>query len=330
LPHLELSPDVVNFGVVWQGQPVKHDVTLKNVGSAPLEITDVSSSCGCTVPTRPKSPLAPGESSTMTISYDSARRVGPANQTVTVITNEPERTKVAIRLTGEVKALYDLQPQEGLVFGQLYRSSAEVRTVTITNKYPEPLHLSLPEQPDVGPFTLELKEVEPGVRYALTATTKPPLKVDRFQGLVTVQTGIELVPEIRVPLYGFVQPPVSVRPSKLFLPKNSVSEMKRVLQLSYARDYPVEIVSVQAMPASIKAVAEKAEPGPDGKPVDTYKVTVTLPPGEMIPAGVEPTIEITTSAKDPEYQHLEVPVHIVYPPSTSQPAAATTTSGGPT
>jgi hypothetical protein len=266
----------------------------------------------------------------MTISYDSARRVGPANQTVTVITNEPERTKVAIRLTGEVKALYDLQPQEGLVFGQLYRSSAEVRTVTITNKYPEPLHLSLPEQPDVGPFTLELKEVEPGVRYALTATTKPPLKVDRFQGLVTVQTGIELVPEIRVPLYGFVQPPVSVRPSKLFLPKNSVSEMKRVLQLSYARDYPVEIVSVQAMPASIKAVAEKAEPGPDGKPVDTYKVTVTLPPGEMIPAGVEPTIEITTSAKDPEYQHLEVPVHIVYPPSTSQPAAATTTSGGPT
>ncbi len=329
VPRIEVSLSEWNFGQAWQGQPLKQEVTVKNAGTAPLEISEVSSSCGCTVPTKPKSPLAPGESSTMTISYDSAKRPGQANQTVTLVTNDPARHSVPIKLLGEVKPLYDIDPKEGVIYGQLTQSSRETRSVTITNKYTDALRLELQEGQDFGPFDIQLKAEEPGVRYTLSATTRPPLNVDHYQVNVILRTGLELVPQIQVPVYGFVQPPVNIRPTKLFLPRNSVSEMKRLVQLSYAADYPVEVTAVKASHDAIKVTARKAEPGPDGKPVDAYQIRVVLPPGEMIPAGAEPSIEITTNAKDPQYQRFVIPVQIVAAPAT-RPAATTkpATPGG--
>jgi hypothetical protein len=329
MPRIELSASEWNFGTAWQGQPLKHEFTVKNAGTAPLEISEVSSSCGCTVPTKPKSPLAPGESSTMTISYDSAKRTGEAQQTVTLITNDPARHSVPIKLLGEVKPLYDVEPKEGLIFGQLTQSTRQTRSVTITNKYTNALRLEPAEGQDFGPFDIQLKADEPGLRYTLSATTRPPLNVDHYQVMIVLNTGLELVPQIRVPIYGFVQPPVNIRPTKLFLPKNSVSEMKRIIQLSYAADYPVEVTAVKASHDAIKVSYRKAEPGPDNQPVDAYQITVVLPPGEMIPAGAEPTVEILTSAKDPQYQRFVVPIQIIAPPAThllptSQPAASGT------
>jgi hypothetical protein len=168
-PRAEVSTQEWNFGVAWQGQPLKQDVVVKNVGTATLEITDVSSTCGCTVPTRPKSPLAPGESSTMSISYDSARRVGKANHTVTLITNDPTQRSIPIKLFGEVKPLYEVEPKEGLTFGQLYQKSSETREVTIVNRYTEPLRLQLKAGQDFGPFDIALQELDAGQRYRLTA-----------------------------------------------------------------------------------------------------------------------------------------------------------------
>jgi hypothetical protein len=322
VPHIELSSQEWNFGTAWQGQPLKREITVKNVGTAPLEISEVSSSCGCTVPTKPKSPLAPGESSTMTISYDSAKRPGQAGQTVTLVTNDPARHSVPIKLLGEVKPLYDVEPREGLIFGQLRQSSRETRSVTIVNKYTDAFRLELKEGQDFGPFDIQLKADEPGLRYTLSATTRPPLNVNHYQVMVILTTGLELVPQIQVPVYGFVQPPVMVRPTKLFLPKNSVSEMKRLVQLLYAPDYPVEITAVKASHDAIKVTTQKPAPGPDGQPADAYQITVVLPPGEMIPTGAEPTVEITTNAKDPQYQHFVIPIQIV-PAPAAHPAAAT-------
>jgi hypothetical protein len=335
-PHLKLSSQEWNFGSAWQGQLLKGDIRLTNVGQAPLEITDVRPSCGCTVATKPKSPLAPGESDTMTLSYDGAHRLGAAHQTVTLITNDPTQPSVAIRLAGEVKALFAIEPSDGLVFAKLLRSSLETRTVEITNQYTEKMFLKLKDGQDFGPFQIELREIEPGMRYSVTATTRPPLKVDRYQPNVELLTGLELVPEIKVLVYGFVQPPVDVRPAKLFLPQNSVSPMKRVLRVLHTEDYPVRITAVRSTDAAVKVALEPPQPGPDGKLIESYQITVTLPPGDLVALGGEPAIEITTSAPDPEFQKLVVPIQVVQPaqpssaPSVGPHArAAPTTTAGP-
>ncbi len=327
-PKLELSSNEFDFGEAWQGQELKKEFTLKNVGDAPLTL-EVKSSCGCTVPTKPKSPLAPGESDKMTISYDSVKRVGKANQTVTLNTNDPAQPSANIRISGNIKPMYEMEPKEGLVFGELYQNTADTRKVAIINKYTEPLHLRLKPGQDFGPFHIELTSDEPGARYTLSATTRPPLAVNRYQTPVIIETGNTLVPEIRTMVYGFVQAPVSVRPMKLFLPQNSPSAMKRVLRVTFTPDYPIQVLGVRTSHESIQAQLEPLRPSEDGKPVDTFQIVVTLPPGNTLPADASPKIEITTDARDEPYRLLTVPIEIIQPPAAGR-AAPPATQAAPT
>ena len=71
-----------------------------NTGSEALVISDVKSSCGCTVPEKPKGPIAPGETGQIKVKYDT-KRVGPIRKTVTVYSNAIEAIK-ALKIKGEV------------------------------------------------------------------------------------------------------------------------------------------------------------------------------------------------------------------------------------
>jgi hypothetical protein len=312
--RLEISTLEWNFGEVWQGQPLMIDVAVSNVGDAPLEFVEVKSSCGCTVPTKPRSPLLPGEADTMTISYDSKKRVGAAQQSVTIITNDAVRPNVSFQVRGTVKAVYEVEPKEGLVFGQLFESAQSTRTVRITNRYKDPLTLRLKEPAEGGPYRLELKEVEPGQRWELTARTTPPLPVGRFSATVALETGLELMPEIGALVYGFVQAPVSVRPSKLYLPKNSVAEIKRTVWVAHAPDHPLEITGVRASDESIKVELGPTTRKAEGETLAELQIIVTLPPGDRIVPDSRPRVEISTNSPNEAYQTLTVPVQIIDAP----------------
>jgi len=323
-PQLKLSSEEWNFGEVWQGQPLKGEITITNVGDAPLEILDITTSCGCTLATRPKSPLAPGESSVMTIGYASENRPGRAQHSVTIKTNDLTRPTVSIRVSGEVKPTYTVEPRDGLVFGQLFQKSGESRRVVITNKYTDPLLLSLKPDQDFGPFVVELKPIEVGQKYELIATTKPPLPVGRHQAQVQLLTNLDFLPHIDATLYGFVQPPVTVRPEKLFWPRSYPTEMKRVLRVAHAPDHPIEVTAARANYAEIKVEVEKPASGTTPQREGT-QITVTMPPGDRLPADAQPVIEILTNSPDPAYQKLVVPIQVIGADRTAppQPGGAT-------
>ena len=73
-----------------------------NTGDAQLVISDVKSSCGCTVPKKPDGPIAPGASGTIEVKYDT-KRVGPIRKTITVYSNADEPIK-ALKIKGEILA----------------------------------------------------------------------------------------------------------------------------------------------------------------------------------------------------------------------------------
>lgn len=326
VPKIQLSLETWDFGTAWQGEPLKQDIEIKNVGTAPLKILDVHTSCGCTTPTKPKPELAPGESDTMSISYSSAKRPGAANQTVTLQTNDPERLSITLRVQGTVKPVYELGPRDGLIFGRLFENSQEQRVVEITNSYKEPLFLKLDASVDPAPFKVELKEIEPGQKYELRARTEPPIPVGRHQSHIRLITSIGLLPSIESTIYGFVQPPVTVRPAKLYWPRSYPTEMKRILRVSHAPDRNVKVTAARANHPSIDVKVEEVKAAtakPEGieEEVSAYKIIVTLPPGSRLPAGVEPEIEILTDATDSEYARLVVPVQVI---GLAKPAAAGT------
>lgn len=332
VPRLEVSTQVWDFGEAWEGESLEFQVTLKNVGDAPLIIKDVERSCGCTVPTRPKSPLAPGESDQLGIRYDSKNRSGDVNHTITLVTNDPRRERTVIRIQGHVSYLFEMKPVRSLAFGLLYPDSVESRSVELISKYPGGVPLKLKEDQDFGMYAVELKELEPGQRYKLTATSRPPLKLGLTAGRrVTLLTGLTFIPEIPVGISASVQPLVRVRPNRLFLPTKSVVEMRQTLRVEYAPHYPVTVREVTATHDAIKVELRQA-PGPGARPnPHRHEVVVLLPPGDRIPPEARPQIEIVTDAKDPAYRKLVVPVQMISPrPRTARPQSGPAGRSAPT
>lgn len=77
----------VDYGTIENGGEPLRLIKFTNTGTEPLVIQNARGSCGCTVPTWPKEPIAPGQSSSMEVRYDT-KRTGPINKSITITTNE--------------------------------------------------------------------------------------------------------------------------------------------------------------------------------------------------------------------------------------------------
>lgn len=94
-----------DFGKIPQGKPVSFTFKYTNTGNEPLIISDIASSCGCTVPeVLPKAgtPIKKGESGSITITYNAAV-AAPFNKSVTITSNSKTPKKM-LYIKGEVEA----------------------------------------------------------------------------------------------------------------------------------------------------------------------------------------------------------------------------------
>jgi len=99
---IKFETEVIDYGTIEQGADGVREFKFTNTGKAPLIISNAQGSCGCTVPTWPKEPIKPGESSVIKVKYDT-KRVGPINKSVTITSNASEASKV-LRIKGTIVA----------------------------------------------------------------------------------------------------------------------------------------------------------------------------------------------------------------------------------
>ncbi|WP_035669992.1 DUF1573 domain-containing protein [Flavobacterium sp. 83] len=86
--------EVIDYGTIAHNADGKREFVFTNNGNKPLIITNTQGSCGCTVPTTPKEPIAPGAKGIIGVKY-ATDRVGAFTKTVTVTSNaEGQPTKV--------------------------------------------------------------------------------------------------------------------------------------------------------------------------------------------------------------------------------------------
>ena len=89
-----------DYGTIDEGEIVKHTYKFKNTGDIPLVISNCKGSCGCTVPTWPKEPIAPGESGVINVEFNSKGKPGQQHKQVTVTANTtPTETFLVIKGT---------------------------------------------------------------------------------------------------------------------------------------------------------------------------------------------------------------------------------------
>ena len=96
LPEIVFLKEVFNFGEIYQDKSISFDFKFKNIGNAPLIIRSVKASCGCTVAEWPREQIAEGNDGVITVTFNSGKRSGKQNKTVTLVTNEIPSTKVLI------------------------------------------------------------------------------------------------------------------------------------------------------------------------------------------------------------------------------------------
>ena len=95
-PAVEFDQTSFNFGTITSDQVVEHIFKLTNHGNSDLIIRKVSASCGCTAVRPVKDLVGPGESTEIKAAFNAAGREGSQKKAITVITNDPKRSKTIL------------------------------------------------------------------------------------------------------------------------------------------------------------------------------------------------------------------------------------------
>ncbi len=93
--------ETIDYGKIAHKSNGDREFVFVNNGTKPLIITNTQGSCGCTVPTSPKEPIAPGAKGVIGVKY-ATDRVGPFTKTVTITSNAEGMASKVVTIKGEV------------------------------------------------------------------------------------------------------------------------------------------------------------------------------------------------------------------------------------
>ena len=102
-PGIVFESETIDYGTVAYKSDGKREFVFTNNGTEPLIIKNAQGSCGCTVPTWPKEPIAPGAKAVIGVKYDTGRGGQAFTKTITLTTNAATPTKT-LTIKGNVLA----------------------------------------------------------------------------------------------------------------------------------------------------------------------------------------------------------------------------------
>ncbi len=101
-PRLSFNRTNFDFGKLQKDAVAETTFLLTNTGKSPLNLRKITTNCGCTVAEMEKMDLAPGESSSMKVKFDTARRKGRQYKSITVFSNDPTAPTQVVTIRAEV------------------------------------------------------------------------------------------------------------------------------------------------------------------------------------------------------------------------------------
>lgn len=99
--EFKFEKEIIDYGKILRGSNGVRTFVFTNVGDQPLVIENIKSSCGCTVPKKPKQPIMPGEKGEIKVAYDT-KRPGGFSKMITIFSNAKSDRKV-LKIKGYVQ-----------------------------------------------------------------------------------------------------------------------------------------------------------------------------------------------------------------------------------
>jgi hypothetical protein len=205
-PKLELpGGSKFNLGSVYRGAMAERHITLRNVGTDTLIISRVDVSCGCTGTMISHDRIAPGDTGSLLITFNSKNFRGAVHKTVTVNSNDPSQPQAVIQFEGTVVEDVVTTP-EYLWFQDAEVGARSTRMLTIKNEGKEPLLLkSFTSELRGLSVSLPAEPVQPGSTIQLPVVYTPAAANPVLAERMTITTSNPHQSEIVVAVYGNVR-----------------------------------------------------------------------------------------------------------------------------
>lgn len=232
-----MSPEpVFDFGERDSEEKVSHDFIVKNTGDEPLQITDVKTTCGCTVAKPEVNTLAPGEETKVGVTFNLKGKQGAQDKKITVLTNDPATPQYFLELKGTALALIMMEPSM-LNFGRIVDNEPHSLPITIkTNKEGYTFELKEVSVEGAAPVQTVVETITPGREYKITATTNTNLMPGSISGGINIITSEPTRPRMQAKVYGHVIGALTIQPSIVRL--QTSSDPNAGLQTQYLQVLP--------------------------------------------------------------------------------------------
>lgn len=221
-----------------------------------------------------------------------------------VVTNDPEKKKLILKLSGNVKQVFSTS---GQLFMSGFNDEAIRVDMTLENKLEEPIHITgwqwdenAKESGIDRNVGIDMKEVERGRTYRLTAWKKAGSEPAMYRGEIVLATDFAGMPEKKVPVRLTISRDVEVHPNKVYLgemvvPEGSSKSFDREFRVIATRGDSLEILGAEPDREDITVKIQEVQAG------KVYKGTIrTRPPSKM--GNYEGSITIRTNY--PGYEEI--------------------------
>lgn len=299
-PAIQFPEPVHNFGTVGKGQTLRYDFKVLNTGNAPLEISEVRPSCGCTTAGEWTRRIEAGGSGSIPIKMETAQFTGPVTKTITVTSNDPARPSTVLEINATIWTPIQISSPV-VIFPALTQLDQVVsQTVTFRNQVEGTLQLT-DLQSDKPVFRPVLKETIPGREFELTITTVPPLTTGTHSARISLKSSNPEMPVLAVQAVATVLPAVQVAPTEIMLTSIKLAaEEKRYVVVLNHRGGDLKLSELKT---NAEGVALSTTVSPDGK---QFTVTLTFPPGFSAPTTGK--LYFSGKTNHPELPVFEVPI----------------------
>lgn len=302
-PMAVVAEPVVDAGEVPVGEPIDVVFAIENRGDAPLHVTEVRPTCGCTVAEYDRT-IEPGATGKVRATVDTTSIVGPNAKAITVFTDDPESPRIQLTVQSDVKPFLTVAPGYAR-FTSFIRDERDQTQSQL---------LSAPDFPDLeitgvespAEFVAvsyrearadERAEGAAGKQWRVDVTLEKSAPVGPVADHVVVRTNHPKQPTVEIPVSGFVRPIVAVTPPSIDFGQVDPSESQEWGVL--VRNFGEQPLVIEGVTSSVAGLEVKVEPMRDG---------------EQFRLVLEPT---TAMAKGPFHGTAEIRTNIAQQPTLS-------------
>lgn len=139
-PAIAFESETCDLGSVVQGEQPDCLFTFVNTGSGDLRVLQVEPTCGCTTALLFAPLLGSGERGGIRAVFDTANFTGEVVKEILVLSDDPARQSVTLRVKALVQPEIDFEPRN-VAFDEVRAGSVAKQVVMLTNRRAEPVRV---------------------------------------------------------------------------------------------------------------------------------------------------------------------------------------------